>query len=105
MSIQQMKKELLELKKAAAIENKQSEDYRLKNMTDDELQAEIDKELHNMGFQSEDEFYGAAKEYFAEHGLKTDFYSDYGVYDYLFEQPEEVVTDFILTNGNMGVPE
>lgn len=99
MSIQTLKKELLELKKAAAIENKQSEDYRIQNMTDDELRAEINLELHKLGFKSQADFIEAAKEYFAEHGLKTDFYSDYGVYDYLFEQPGEVVTDFILTMG------
>lgn len=97
-----MKKELLELKKAAALENKQAEDNRIKNMTDEELQAEIDKELHNMGFRSTDEFYTSAKEYFAEHGLKTVFYNDYAVHDYLFEQPEEVINDFILTKGTPG---
>lgn len=102
MSLSVLKKEILELKRAAAIEYKKSEDYRIENMTDDELQAEIEKELHNMGFQTEDEFYGAAKEYFAEHGLKTDFYDDYSVHKYLFEQPEEVITDFILTKGKPG---
>ena len=102
MSIQTMKKEILELKRDAALENKQSEDYRIKNMTDAELRAEIDKELHDMGFQSADEFYTSAKEYFAEHGLKSDFYNGHALHNYLFEQPEEIITDFILTKGNPG---
>lgn len=86
-----MKKELLELKRAAALDKKQAEDYRLKNMTDEELQAELNKELEKMGFQSEEELHEAARKYFAENGLRTTFYNSFDFQDYVCEHLYDIV--------------
>ena len=52
MSIQTLKKDILELKRAVAFQNKQSGDSRIKNMTDEELQENITNNLAKLGFES-----------------------------------------------------
>lgn len=102
MSLTGIRKDILELKRIAALEKKRLEDNWIKNLTDEELQEELDKELANLGFKSEDELYEAALKYFAENGLQTIFNNDYALHNYLFEQPEEIIVDFILKHGNTG---
>lgn len=91
MSIQTMKKEILGLKRAAAIEYKQSEDYRIQNMTDEELREAIIRDLREMGFQSEEELHEAARKYFAENGLRTTFHNSFDFQDYVFEHLYDIV--------------
>jgi hypothetical protein len=99
MSLTGIRKDILELKRAAALENKQSEDYCIKNMTDEELQEEINRELEKLGFKSEEEFFDAAKRYFAESGLKTSFNNGFEFQNYVFEQFDERLEDFLLKYG------
>ena len=89
MSIQQMKKDIIELKKAAAIENKQSEDYRIKNMTDEELQDEIDRDLKKLGFKSQADFIEAAKNFVLVHDPGANVTHDYAIEKRFFELTED----------------
>jgi len=89
MSIQTMKKELLELKRAAALENKNSEDYRIKNMTDEELQDEIDRDLKKLGFKSQADFIEAAKNFVLVHDPGANVTHDYAIEKRFFELTED----------------
>ena len=79
MSIQTMKKELLELKRVAALENKNSEDCRIKNMTDEELQDEIDRDLKKLGFRSQADFIEGAKNFVLENDPGANVTHDYAI--------------------------
>ena len=85
MSIQTMKKEIMELKRAAALENKQSEDNRIKNMTDEELQEECTRELEKLGFESEAHFYECAKMFILEKNEQVNMSNEYAVHKRIFE--------------------
>ncbi|WP_048049151.1 hypothetical protein [Methanosarcina mazei] len=84
-----MKKELLELKRAAALENKNSEDYRIKNMTDEELQDEIDRDLKKLGFKSQADFIEAAKNFVLVHDPGANVTHDYAIEKRFFELTED----------------
>lgn len=104
MSIQGIRKDVQELKRVASFESEQSNKNRLKKLTDEDLQEELDKELAKLGFESIEEFYDSAKKYFAENGLKTEFNNDYEFQDYvsekLLKRSENYLEDFVLKYGN-----
>jgi hypothetical protein len=104
MQISGMRKDIQELKKAALIEKKQAEDDWVKNLTDEELQEEINQDLAKLGFKSEEEFYESAKKYLAENGLKIEFCNDYVFQDYVSEQlldhSKDYLEDFVKKYGN-----
>jgi hypothetical protein len=89
MSIQTMKKELLELKRVAALENKNSEDCRIKNMTDEELQDEIDRDLKKLGFRSQADFIEGAKNFVLENDPGANVTHDSAIENRFFELTED----------------
>lgn len=89
MSIQTLKKELLELKRAAALENKNSEDYRIKNMTDEELQEAINQDLKKLGFNSYAEYLEAVNDFVFEKDPQTNMTNDIAVYNRFSELTED----------------
>lgn len=89
MSIQQMKKEFLELKRAAALENELAVNSRLKNITDEELQDEIDRDLKKLGFKSQADFIEAAKNFVLENDPGANVTHDYAIEKRFFELIED----------------
>ncbi len=92
MSIKQMKKELEVLQRVADLKNNQAEDLRIKNMTDEELQEELNKELEKLGFESEEEFNEAAKKFILEKDPQANVSHVFAINDRIFE----MVKDFKL---------
>lgn len=92
MSISSLKKDIIELKRVAALKNNQDEDLRIKNMTDEELQEELKKELENLGFGSEEEFNEAAKKFILEKDPLANVSHVFAINDRIFE----MVKDFKL---------
>ena len=91
MSIQTMKKEIIELKRTAAEKIKHTEDSRIKNLNDEELQSEINLELEKLGFKSEEDLHEVARKYFSEHGLRPEFNNPFDFQDYVFEHLSDIV--------------
>lgn len=89
MSIQTMKKELLELKRAAALENELVVNNRLKNITDEELQDEIDRDLKKLGFKSQADFIEAAKNFVLENDPGANVTHDYAIEKRFFELTDD----------------
>jgi hypothetical protein len=90
MSIQTMKKELLELKRVAALENKNSEDYRIKNITDEELQEAINQDLKELGFNSYAEYREAVNNFVFEKDPQTNMTNDIAVDNRFSELTEDL---------------
>lgn len=107
MSIQTMKKEILGLKRAAALESKQAENNRLKNMTDEELQEECTKELQKLGFESEAYFYDCAKKFILEKGTGANVTNEYAVHDRIFElfENSEICEEFMQKYSSLELTE
>lgn len=107
MSIQSLKKDILELKRVAALENKQAEDVRIKNMTDEELQEEIKKELEKLGFESEEDFYEAAKKFILEKDEHANVSHDFAISERIFEMFKDLklFEEFIIKYSRVELTE
>lgn len=77
------------MKQIAALEKKQAEDDRIKNMTDEELQEEINRELAELGFSSEEEFNDAAKKFILEKDPQANVTHNYAINERFFELIED----------------
>jgi hypothetical protein len=85
MSIRELKRDIKQLKQIAAIEKKQSENDYLKNLTDEELQEQIDNELAKLGFKSQEEFYDAAKKFILEKDEHANVTHEIAINKHIFE--------------------
>lgn len=89
MSIQTIKKEILELKRAAAIKYKQSEDYRIQNMTDEELREAINQDLKELGFDTYAEYREAVNNFVFEKDPQTNMTNDFAIDNRFSELTED----------------
>lgn len=96
MSIKELKKDVLEIKKA--LNTRPIVNTEIQNMTDEELQQAIYEELAKLGFKSKEELQEAAKKYFAESGLNIPFYNEYQFEQVIFEH----LDDIVLKYGSFG---
>jgi hypothetical protein len=80
-----MRKDIEHLKQAAKMELKRAENDWIKNMTDEELQEKLNRELAELGFKSEEEFNDAAKKFTLENDPDANVTHDYAVNKRIFE--------------------
>jgi hypothetical protein len=107
MQITGIKKDIIELKRLASLEKKQSKDDKIKNLTDAELQEEINQELAKMGFESEEEFLDAAKNFILEKDPQANVTHDYAIHKRIFELFEDckLVEEFMLKYSSVELTE
>lgn len=98
MQIQGIRKDIQELKRLVALENKQLEDNRIKNMTEEELQQAIDDDLRSMGFESEVIFYECAKKFILEKDEQANVSHEFAIHKHIFElfKDFKIFEDFML---------
>lgn len=107
MSITGLRKYILELKSAANFEYRHSEDYRIKNMADEELQEEINRELDELGYESEESYLEAAKKFLLEKDSQANVTHDYAIHKRIFELFEDVKIweEFMLKYSSLELTE
>jgi len=107
MQITGIRKDIRELKRVADLENKQSEDNRIENMTDEELQQVIDDGLRSMGFESEVNFYECAKKFILEKDEQANVSHEFAIHKHIFELPEDfkIFEEFMLKYSSLELME
>ena len=107
MQITGIRKELHELKRVAAINKKQSEDDRIKNMTDEELQQAIEEGSKSLGFASNAYFYECAKKFILEKDEQANVSHEYAIHKRVFELFEYLKTweEFMLKYSSLELTE
>ena len=107
MQITGIRKDIRELKRVADLENKQSEDNRIKNMTDEELQQTIDDDLRSMGFESAVNFYECAKKFILEKDEQANVSHEFAIHKRIFELLEDfkIFEEFMLKYSSLELME
>ena len=102
-----IRKDIQELKRVAAFENKQSGDNRIKNMTDEELQQVIDDNFRSMGFESAVIFYECAKKFILEKDEQANVSHEFAIHKRIFELLEDfkIFEEFMLKYSSLELME
>ncbi len=102
-----MKMELEELKRVVDIENKQSENNRIKNMMDEELRQAIAEELQRLGFESDAHFYECAKNLILEKDARANVSHVFAISERIFELFEDfkIYEEFMLKYSSLELTE
>jgi len=103
MSLEGIKKDIMELKRVVALESKQSKDSRIKNMTGEELQQAIEEDLRIIGFESEAYFMECAKVFILEKDGQANVSHEYAIQRRIFELFEDfkIFEEFMLKYSSL----
>jgi hypothetical protein len=103
MQITGIRKDIQELKRVVAFENKQSEDDRIKNMTDEELQQSIKDDLRRIGFESEAHYLDCAKQFILEKDEQANVSHEYAIHKHIAELCEDfkIHEEFMLQYSSL----
>lgn len=103
MALTGLRKDIQELKHAAALEKKRSEDSRIENMTDEELRSAIEDDIRSMGFESEAHYLDCAKKFILKKDPHANVTHDYAVHKHIAELCEDfkILEEFMLKYSSL----